>query len=167
MSKEQKDIGVFGITYRLIPIMMRTMSSFIIICAAFDLALGLSWGIIPVTQQHFFESAGLLASGDLSFQEIWLPFIIMMMAYIANKLLDSLDNNVPKYLERIARGRLVQDLHRKMACLSAIDFEDISKLDDINKADNGLTAVGGFMRFISSVIFGHLPYFFFIYIFIL
>lgn len=126
-----------------------------------DIFHGLSFGVITILMQWFFDDAAKLVKGDISFRGAITSLLILGLGYVISQILNGVCNYIPQVMAEKVKGNLAIEIHKKLSKISPILFEDTKKLDFINKAEEGKNNVVWFVnQFLEFFIF-YIPYFIF------
>lgn len=154
-------LGIFKILTNLFPIMFISAPILFLLCMLFAILHGTSWGVITMMQQRFFDQAALLVGNQTSLNKVLISFIFLGLAYLVNNVLNGADNFVRDTVENKTKGKMPLAIHKKVARLNPIDFEDTSKLENLNKAEQGKDNAVTFAFDLISIFTFYLPYFIF------
>lgn len=122
---------------------------------------GVSWGVITMMQQRFFDQATLMVGNYTSINKVIISFMMLGLAYLINNVLNGADNFIRDTTENKIKGKMSLGIHKKVARISSIDFEDTNKLDNLNKAELGKDNSVMFTFDFTSIFTFYLPYFIF------
>lgn len=122
---------------------------------------GLSFGVITLFQQWFFDDAAKLVKGDIKFTGAIISLMILCLGYVISQVLNGVSNYLPDVVSEKVRGNLSIEIHKKLSKIAPILFEDTKKLDFINKAEEGKNNVVWFVEQFIAVFILYLPYFLF------
>lgn len=158
---KNKDNNLVNCFFKLLAMSFRAAPCLFITAVSFTIVEGVTFGMLTMFQQRFFDDAALLMTGDMKFLAIILSlagFILILACYY---IAHSLGDIIPfAWMEKV-QGKLSGILHRKLSRIAPVFYEDTNKLDDINKAEQGKNNA---VRFVFSflIIFSfHIPYFLF------
>ncbi len=154
-------LGIFKILKKLFPIVFASAPILFSLCMVFAILHGASWGVITMMQQRFFDQAALLVGNQTSLNKVIISFILLGIAYLVNNVLNGADNFIRDTVENKIMGKMSLAIHKKVARLNPIDFEDTSKLDNLNKAEQGKNNSVLFTLDFTSIFTFYLPYFVF------
>ncbi len=154
-------LGIIKIFIKLYPIVFKSAPILFSLCMTFAILHGVSWGVITMMQQRFFDQAALLASKNTSLNKILFSFMLLGLAYLVCNVLNGADNFIRDTAENKIKGKMSLEIHKKVARLNLIDFEDTNKLDNLNKAEQGKNNLVLFAFDFTSIFTFYLPYFLF------
>ncbi|GHU01258.1 multidrug ABC transporter permease [Spirochaetia bacterium] len=156
----------FKILFRVTPLVFRTAPFFIIISNLIGALHGMSWAFAVFANQRLYDalSAALFSGGPVS--AAFFAGALVAAVSIGTQLLNGIHNFIWRPIFEKATGRLSEMVHRKAALLPALDFENKERLDDINKAAEGMrNSVAFFLSFYNLFTF-YLPYFLFLFVYL-
>lgn len=158
---EKKSLGVFKTLKRLIPIVIGAAPVFFFCITFISVMHGVFWGVQTMMQQRFFDEATYLTIGGSTFTGVLQALFMLGLANVICQVLNGVANYLPDVIGNKITGTLSVGIHKKLALLSPIVFEDTDKLDAINKAENGKNNAVWFVFLFSSIFIFYLPYFLF------
>lgn len=157
--KTEKKTGTIHIFRKLLPLMVKASPTLFWVYIALSVLHSTSFGVMTIMQQRFFDSAALFAGGEKTFTGVFLALGLLGLSYVANQVLNGVCNFVPGVYEKKTNVVLSDQIHRKIARLDPIAFEDTEKLDDINKAEKGKGEAYWFVFTIITIGCFYIPYF--------
>lgn len=160
-NQNKKRLGIFKILIKLISIIFTSAPILFCLNMVFAILHGTSWGIIVMIQQRFFDEAALLVSSNTDLYKVVVPFMFLGFAYLVCHVLNGVDNYIRGATEEKIKGKMALEIHEKITRLNSIDFEDTSKLDNINKAEQGKNNSVSFALDFICIFTFYLPYFIF------
>lgn len=125
-----------------------------------------TWVLATVLDQNFFDKATLFARNEISHGVLIISLCFLFLINITNRFLNGIVNFLPRACYEKVRGHTAFIIHEKMARIFPVDFEDTSKLDDINKAVQGKDNAVWFVLMFSWVFTFYIPYFIFMSIYL-
>lgn len=143
----------------MFPIVFTSAPILYLLCMTFAGLHGVSWGVIVMMQQRFFDQASLLVTNHMSLNKVLISFMMLGLAYLLNNVLNGADNFVRDTVECKIKGKMSLAIHKNVAKLNPIVFEDTNKLDDLNKAEQGKNHLVLFAFDFTSIFTFYLPYF--------
>ena len=158
---DKQKFGIFKIIKNLFPIVFASAPILFSLTMVSAILHGASWGVITMMQQRFFDQAALLVSNNTSLDKVAFSFMLLGFAYLLCNVLNGADNFIRDISENKIKGKLSLAIHKKVARLSPADFEDTSKLDNLNKAEEGKNNAVIFAFDFISIFTFYLPYFLF------
>lgn len=160
-ASEKKSIGIFKALQKLVPVIIKAAPVFVSVTTFVSIMHGISWGIETMMQQKFFDAATLLVSGESTFSKVLMALLMLGGANVLCQVLNGIGNFLPDVMGQKITGALSVSIHKKMAKLSPVIFEDTDKLDDINKAEQGKNNAVWFVFIFVTIFTFYLPYFLF------
>ena len=160
-ASEKKSIGIFKALQKLVPVIIKAAPVFVSVTTFVSIMHGISWGIETMMQQKFFDAATLLVSGESTSSRVLVALLMLGGANVLCQVLNGIGNFLPDVMGQKITGALSVSIHKKMAKLSPVIFEDTDKLDDINKAEQGKNNAVWFVFIFVTIFTFYLPYFLF------
>jgi ATP-binding cassette, subfamily B, bacterial len=157
----------FAAFWQLLPIVFKASPGLFTLCQLSNILHGISWGLITITMQRFFDTASAVPDGSAPMSDLLLAFAALGLAYLFSQVLNGAGNFIPQVLVEQAGGILSLQIHRKMGRISPIRFEDTATLDDINKAEQGKNHAVWFILLSMAVVSFYVPYFVFFALYLL
>jgi ATP-binding cassette subfamily B protein len=157
-NKKQNIIKVF---FKLAPTIFWADPLLITIDIVISILHGVFWGVETMVQQKFFDAATMLTTGQMALKGVILALCLLALANITCQVLNGVANYIPNILYEKITGILSMGIHKKIARIDPICFEDTAKLDDINKAENGKNSAFWFVGLVITIFAFYLPYFIF------
>lgn len=166
---KMKGNKIFKTLIKLTTLVFKAVPFMLLIDIVLCLFHGIAWVGIVVFQQDFFNKATDLIMCKTGVRELIYALVVLAVVYLVCQVLNGFENHYSEVLKQKIMGHLAVDIHKKIACLSAVDFEDVKKLDDINKADKGKDNAVNIIMVVKDLLSFYLPYFLFmgIYLFVL
>ncbi len=158
---EKKSIGILKALNKLVPVIIKAAPVFVGVTTFVSIMHGISWGIETMMQQKFFDAATLLVSGESTSSRVLVALLMLGGANVLCQVLNGIGNFLPDVMGQKITGALSVSIHKKMAKLSPVIFEDTDKLDDINKAEQGKNNAVWFVFIFVTIFTFYLPYFLF------
>lgn len=149
------------IMQQMLPKFYRTDPVLCIWCFIFSAFHGVSFGVITLLQQRFFDNAAKLVTKEVTFRIAIISLLFMCLGYVISQSLNGVANFLPNNLSEKVRGRISVEIHEKLSRISPVLFEDTKKLDFINKAEEGKNCVVWFVLNFLSIFLFYIPYFIF------
>ncbi|MHB1484231.1 MAG: ABC transporter ATP-binding protein [Saccharofermentanales bacterium] len=158
-AEKPKKPNAIKVFLKLLPMIFLSAPFLFIFSQSISILHGISWGVLTLFTQRFFDSAAQFADKKTTLSAIMLSLAVLGGAHLICQILNGFGNYIPKAFAEKASGRLSQKIHIKMSKISAIDFENTSILDDINKAEQGKNNAVWFVLMFLIVFTFYLPYF--------
>lgn len=127
---------------------------------------GVSWGGIAVFQQRFFDKVTLFIGKDSPFCGVLAAFLLLALAYVLCQVFNGAGNYVLDVMTKKMEGVLSFNIHKKIARLEPIDFEQADKLDVINKVEEGKKSAIRLVSTLQGILCFYFPYFLFMSIYL-
>ena len=164
MKKDVSDIknekiSVMKAFVKLLPMVVFASPLLFIMSQVLGIMHGITWGVVTMFTQKFFDSATLLVDKKTTLTAVILSLAALGIIHLINQTLNGVGNFIPQVFFEKASGMLSQKIHKKISTLSAICFEDTNTLDDINKAEQGKNNSIWFVLIFSIVFSFYIPYF--------
>ncbi|MGL5245142.1 MAG: hypothetical protein ACRC7R_08230, partial [Sarcina sp.] len=166
MLKKEKDISVFKVFKKLLPMCFKA-SPFML---TLNLLLGLlvSFSIFgkTIATQGFFDAATNLFNGTSTMQTAILAGIFLAFIFILGNVTNAILNINGNYLFEKIAGYITNFVNKKASKIEPINFESSETLDHINKAHQGV--MGGIFLVTNAlmIITTYAPYFVFMGIYL-
>ena len=91
-------------------------------------------------------------------ENIWNIFIVLLLMYILQEILNLLNNTLPNISTTKIRMQIHKNMQDKASKLYEISYEDESILDNINKAEMGRSSAVGIVYSFKELIIFYFPY---------
>ncbi|WP_312573284.1 ABC transporter ATP-binding protein [Clostridium sp.] len=160
-ENENKDISVFKIIRRILPIILTASPIYFLLYSLMGIMHGTSIGAITFMTQKFFDSVtkGISIGGDGS--KVILMAIALGLTVIGSQVLNGIHNFMGDNLSKKIYGQMGKKLNEKFGKIYPVDFENPRFLDDISKADEGMLNSIYLILLASTIFTFYLPYFIF------
>lgn len=133
--KKQK--GIIYNSIKGIPILFKAEPGMLLTHEVFTFFHGLSWMLQVVFTQRFFDSAQNLVQKNVDLLSTMIALLWMIASYAFCQVMNGVDNCHARILSLAIAKHTNQSIFKKIDKLDCIEFEDASRLDNINKAMNG------------------------------
>lgn len=150
--------GAFG---KLLPVMIKAAPFLFIASMVVAVLHGVSFGVVTMMQQRFFDRAVDAAGGRVGIGQAFLALTLLGITNVACQVLNGVGNFLPDVVDGKVGAHLSMAIQRKIARLDPAVFEDTEKLDDINKAEQGKDAAFWYVSDIIAILTFYVPYFVF------
>jgi len=138
MNTAEKKIGLFRIFRRLLPMVFAATPVLFLAFNGLGILNGLAMGFNTFVTQHFFDAIQKGVEGIVDMSPIiWLAVAVGAVA-IGNEFLNGLINFLGNTMFKKGSGYLNLQLHNKASRIEPVEYEHPSRLDDINKAQEGM-----------------------------
>ena len=156
-TKKEK-IGLIKTAGIVVPYIIKTAPKlFIISCFVFILQTVLQSLQIFLLEDTF-GGAAAFAEGKGNVGSFVFAICAFIATYIISLCLSPIANYVDTKFNQLSSNRQKLDMYEKMSRLEPIIFEDTDKLDDIEKANNGIDAARNFVSTAKQIFLSHIPY---------
>lgn len=161
MKEAVKKISLLHILLRLFPMAIAASPLLFIAMNSLGIIHGASIGLNTLVKQFFFDSVTEAVSGNAGLNTILWMAGLLGIVVIGMEVINGLHNFMGNTYFKKALGQLSMHIHEKASRIDPISYENPSRLDDINKANEGMThSFGLLVTFITLFTF-YLPYFLF------
>lgn len=157
----KKKFNSIYIMKKMIPKIFKTCPIIFSLKIIVEIFHGLSYAIITLLLQNFFDNAALLTTKQITFLSVIMSLIVLCLGYIISQVLNGVGNYIPKIIYEKVKGNLSVEIHEKISKIPPIYFEETEKLDFINKADEGKNNSVMFVEQFLGIFVFYLPYFIF------
>lgn len=155
----KKEFNTINIVKKILPKFFKICPIFFSCIIILEIFHGLSFGVITILEQRFFDKAASLTTGNILFSKVIISLLFLLAGYLISQVLNGVCNYMPKVMIEKIKGHLALEIHKKLSKLSPILFEDTQKLDFINKAEEGKNNVLWFVFQFLDIFLFYLPYF--------
>ncbi len=158
-NKPKKEkIGLLKTARTVVPYIIRTAPKlFFISCFVFMFQTVLQSMQIYLIEDAFSGSAAFV-EGKGNVGSFVFAICAFIGTYILTQCMSPIANYVDTKFNQLSSNRQRIDMYEKMARLEPIIFEDTDKLDDIEKANNGIDAARNFVSTAKQIFLSHIPY---------
>ncbi|NLX71403.1 MAG: ABC transporter ATP-binding protein [Clostridiales bacterium] len=166
MSKRQKTISLAYIFYRLLPMIFAGCPVFFIVNNLVAVIHGVSWGVNTFATQLFFDSVTNAVAGKAGIATVLWMVAVLGGAMIGSQILNGVHNFMTSTFGKKMIGYLGMRINEKASRIDPVSFENPEFLDDINKANEGMTNSLGLLFTGTTIFTFYLPYFLFMGIYL-
>jgi ATP-binding cassette, subfamily B, bacterial len=159
--KSKKDITLLRVIGTLIPMVFSACPLYIIAANLVGIIHGASWGFSTYVTQKFFDSIVEIIENGSSSGKIYIMLIALGSAVIGSQILNGLHNFMGNNLYKMLSGHLGMRINIKASKIDPVAYEDPALLDDINKANQGMSNSLGLLMTVCTLFTFYLPYFLF------
>ena len=158
-KKDKKEkIGLLKTARIVIPYIIGTAPLlFFISCAVFISQTAMQSMQIFLLEDVF-GGAAAFAEGSGHVSSFVFAICAYVGTYIFSQCVSPIANYVDTKFNQVSSNRQKLDMYEKMTRLEPIIFEDTDKLDDIEKANNGIDAARNFVSTAKQILLSHVPY---------
>ncbi|WP_018963637.1 ABC transporter ATP-binding protein [Coprothermobacter platensis] len=159
MAQKNKQGSFFSTIFRIIPIVIKMYPLQLLSICTIDLLLGMFLGLNTIALDRFFHAIQYYAVGSTPFANIFYALLFLFVCIAANPVLNGFNDVISFDYERKVTGKLGEMLNRKCEKQDPVNFEDITFLEKINKAQEGLKNTFKLAIDILDALFAYIPYF--------
>ncbi len=160
-NRNKKENNLIYCFFKLLAMTFRAAPILFIAAISFTIVEGVSYGMLTMFQQRFFDQATLLSVSNINIVSVFLPLAEYILILVCYHIVHGLGDFIPFVWMEKTQGKLSGTLHSKLSHIAPIAFEDTNKLDDINKAENGKNNAVKFVFSFLIIFSFHIPYFIF------
>jgi ATP-binding cassette subfamily B protein len=124
---------------------------------------GVSFGLITLAFQHFFDNVTHNIGANVGLNGVMFSLVSLVLIIIFAQVINGLNIFMGNSYFKKVNGYLYERINIKSSKIEPIMFEDVKKLDDINKATMGASNSLGLLFTITSLFSYYLPYFIFMF----
>ncbi|GIP39105.1 multidrug ABC transporter permease [Paenibacillus sp. J31TS4] len=140
---------------------MQAMPWFFLLCVVVAIVHGMSYGLITLVSQHFFDAVTQAVAGKTAVHiAVWLG-IGLGAVNIGSQVLNGVHNFMGNTFLKKMSGYLTVRMNAKASRLDPVAYETPALLDDINKADEGMTNSLFMLFTVMNLFVFYVPYFLF------
>jgi ATP-binding cassette subfamily B protein len=125
---------------------------------------GVSFGLITLAFQHFFDNVTHNIGANVGLNGVMFSLVSLVLIIIFAQVINGLNIFMGNSYFKKVNGYLYERINIKSSKIEPIMFEDVKKLDDINKATMGASNSLGLLFTITALFSYYLPYFIFVFI---
>jgi len=159
-KKPKQKLSIIKAIHRTMPAVIKTVPGACLVYALIAMIHGSIWGIVAPVNQVLYDALADLAIGSGAIRAVFIGAAmvtgVMLMQQVMNAVHNFFGNN---FMGNKVVGLLRLGLHSKMKKLPAQIFEDKDKLDDIEKAGEGLSGSVWLSNTLSDAVFFYGSYF--------
>lgn len=160
-NPDKKKINIFSAFIRLFASHFKSVPILYTVSIIVGILHGAFFGVETMMQQRFFDSAEAMIRGSNTFEMVIISLLLLGATNITCQVLNGVGNFIPDTMNKKSIRVLSSNLHKKASRLSPSVFEDTERLDDINKAEEGMKKSFWFVFAIEGIFGFYLPYFLF------
>ena len=127
------------ILIRLLPMAFLASPILFIAINSFGIIHGVSIGLNTFVSQLFFDATAEAVTGSNGLGTVLWMAGLLGFVVISTEVINGLHNFMGNTYYKKALGHLNMRIHEKAARIDPISYENPSRLDDINKANEGMT----------------------------
>lgn len=163
-KKEKDPINIFYMIRTIYPMCFRSNRGYYIFNQTVSVFHGCSIGASVLISQIFYDAvynASVMSDTQAKIRNVIIALTLFLVFKIANDILNAVHNFSHSVQATRIRGYMNSEIAKKAALIDPVEYENPKKLDDINKAGNGLGAAIHFHIATSTVFTFYVPYFIF------
>jgi ABC-type multidrug transport system, ATPase and permease components len=160
MRKESKN-NFLRILIKIYPQVIKTMPKDYCLLSLIDIFHGISFGVIVVMTQRFFDHAADVFLGNQIWQKLIISAVILILAQVSSQILNGLVQFYAEVLHEKGAGILNVKIQKKVGRIRPIEFERVQQLEAINKAQEGALQASEISDLFNSIFTFYIPYFLF------
>jgi len=154
-----KKSNVIKTFFKLLPNAEKASPILFIVILLVNILNGVSLGVITLFTQRFFDESTAFVEGHTAITSVIISLLWFGFTYAIWQVLQGVGNFIPEVYAEKLHGNLSIDIHKKMAKLSPVDFENTNLLDNINKAVEGKNNAVDFAIIFFFIFAFYIPYF--------
>lgn len=160
MKKDGKNVTYLGVLFRIFFLVVSIAPGWILLDSSAMLLSSVCYAFCTVVRQFLFDAITAVVSGEGNFRTLILVTVGVVLFEIGNEILNAVCNFTWSPAMKSVAGKLRQRLHQKIARLPGNDFEDVEKLEAMEKAKLGVDACYGVYNSVATIALFYVPYFF-------
>ena len=129
-------------------IIWRASPSKLLLRSLFGVLHGISWVLEVIFTQYFFDAVQRLSEGQEKRSGCILGLLGMIIAVAFDQLMNGIDNCYGNIHELAFGGYINLQIFRRMDNMSCLEFEDVDRLDELDKVKTG----GGKMLWVGGTL---------------
>lgn len=137
----EKKIKSIKILKRVTPLVFKAAPFFFCLFLAVTILHGLSWAVKILYLQKFYDTTSEVIKTGGSVKIIYISLIVYGVVIILAQVLNGLNNFLFLPFNQKVIGKLMQKVHLKISKVGAIEYENATTLDSINKAEMGINNI--------------------------
>lgn len=137
----EKKISPIKILKRITPLVFKATPFFLGLFIVITILHGLSWAVKILFLQKFYDTTSEVINTGGSIKTIYISLIVYGVVIILAELVNALNNFLYLPFNQKVIGKLMQKVHLKISKIGAIEYENSSTLDSINKAEMGINHI--------------------------
>lgn len=118
-------------------IIWRASPSKLLLRSLFGVLHGISWVLEVIFTQHFFDAVQRLSEGQEKLSGCILGLLGMIIAVAFDQIMNGVDNCYGNIHELAFGGYINLQIFRRMDNMSCLEFEDVGRLDELDKVKTG------------------------------
>ncbi len=124
-----------------------------------DIFHGLSFAVVIILTQYFFDSVTVCVSGNGSRDIVIWAAAALIAAQVVSQILNGFVNFYADVVREKGYGRICAMIQKKISRMCPVEFEKNSFLTDLNMADEGAKEACSMVDTLNSILTFYVPYF--------
>ncbi len=124
-----------------------------------DIFHGLSFAVVIILTQYFFDSVTVCVSGNGSRDIVIWAAAALIGAQVVSQILNGFVNFYADVVREKGYGRICAMIQKKISRMCPVEFEKNSFLTDLNMADEGAKEACSMVDTLNSILTFYVPYF--------
>lgn len=137
----EKKVRASGVLRSVTPLVYNAAPFFFWLFLTVTILHGLSWAVKILYLQKFYDTVSEVIKTGGEIKTIYISLIVYGVIIILAQVLNGLNNFLFLPFNQKCIGKLMQKVHLKIAKMPAIQYENASTLDSINKAEMGINNI--------------------------
>lgn len=156
---EKKKLGLIRISLMGLKIIFTAMPVGLMVYIVLSFLHGVSYVFQVIAMQKFIDSVTQMEYLKMGWQAVYIPLMIMGLAYLFSQFMNGVFNCFGQILDRKIGLYVNQTLIQRIGRLSNIEFEDVGRLNQIDKAVKGKNSLFWVSMTLIDIVFFYLTYF--------
>ncbi|EGT0690053.1 ABC transporter ATP-binding protein (plasmid) [Clostridium perfringens] len=138
MLRKKNNISILKAFKVLLPMYIKAAPFKVVMSVILGFLLGFNIFAKAIATQIFFDSATNLSNGTILINSTILAGLFLAFIFILSDILSVTSSVLNSYLFEKTAGYITNFINRKVSKIESINFESSERLDDINKAHQGV-----------------------------
>ena len=134
-------LGFFSVVKRLVVIQLKAVPVYSVFSFLMLFAHGMLFALTAIVAQALFDAIGLVATGEIDFMSALAPLLILAGVTFGQQIINGTHEFLINALNDKCAGKINTLLQAKLQRVNPIQFEDVSFLNNVNKAREGIRIV--------------------------
>jgi ATP-binding cassette subfamily B protein len=160
-SKTKDPINLIYMIKKIFPICLKSKPSYFVFNRTISLLQGISLGLNVMLAQIFFDTVYKASLGERDFNGVIIALILYIFSIFSIDILNAMDDFSFQVQHLRILGYMTMKINKKSALIDPIEYENPERMDDINKAANGVVPAIKFHFITAAIITRYLSYFIF------
>ena len=168
-KKEKDPIGIFYMIRKTYPMVFRANPGYYIFNQTLSVFHGISIGVNVLVTQFFFDAvfdASGMSDRAAAIRAVAIGLAVFAACKIIQETLNAVHNFTTSQQFVRVRGHMQLEINNQSALIDPVEYENPKRLDDIEKAGNGLDTAIMFHFTTSTLLTFYTPYFIFMGIYL-